>query len=153
MSQAEVSRLSTGQPGGTLGQPGGLMGHPAGSQSNPRQLAFGVALGQAVVALAAALLCWMIADSRAALSAALGGGISSVASFVMALLSFGKQATTDPLRSAALSAAAVSSSAATTSHTIMKRANIARDPEEVRQLRRADSLRAAPRRASVGRNP
>src|SRR6185437_3493312 len=35
---------------------------------------------------------------NAALSAALGGGISSVASFVMALLSFSKQATTDPLR-------------------------------------------------------
>jgi ATP synthase protein I len=81
MSQADI-----GQPGGHLGQP------------NPRQLAVGVALGQAVVALAAALLCWLVADSRAALSAALGGGISSVASFVMALLSFGKQATTDPLR-------------------------------------------------------
>jgi ATP synthase protein I len=67
-------------------------------QPNPRRLALGVALGQAVVALAAALLCWVIADSRAALSAALGGGISSVASFVMALLSFSKQATTDPLR-------------------------------------------------------
>jgi ATP synthase protein I len=65
---------------------------------NPRRLALGVALGQAVVALAAALVSWAIADSRAALSAALGGGISSVASFVMALLSFSKQATTDPLR-------------------------------------------------------
>ena len=67
-------------------------------QPNPRRLALGVALGQAVVALVAALLCWMIADSRAAVSAAIGGGISSVASFVMALLSFSKQATTDPLR-------------------------------------------------------
>ena len=65
---------------------------------NPRRLALGVALGQAVVALIAALVSWAIADSRAALSAALGGGISSVASFVMALLSFSKQATTDPLR-------------------------------------------------------
>jgi ATP synthase protein I len=65
---------------------------------NPRRLALGVALGQAVVALAAALVSWAIADSRAALSAALGGGISSVASFVMAMLSFSKQATTDPLR-------------------------------------------------------
>ena len=86
MSQADTGQLKTGQPGRPMGQP------------NPRQLALGVALGQAVVALAAALLCWVIADSRAALSAALGGGISSVASFVMALLSFGKQATTDPLR-------------------------------------------------------
>jgi len=65
---------------------------------NPRRLALGVALGQAVVALAAALVSWAIADYRAALSAALGGGISSVASLVMALLSFSKQATTDPLR-------------------------------------------------------
>jgi len=65
---------------------------------NPRRLALGVALGQAVVALAAALVSWAVADSRAALSAALGGGISSVASLVMALLSFSKQATTDPLR-------------------------------------------------------
>jgi ATP synthase protein I len=67
-------------------------------QPNPRRLALGVALGQAVVALAAAALSWAIADSRAALSAALGGGISSVASLVMALLSFGKEAATDPLR-------------------------------------------------------
>jgi ATP synthase protein I len=65
---------------------------------NPRRLAFGVALGQAAVALAAALLSWILADSRAALSAALGGGISSAASFVMAMLSFGKGAATDPLR-------------------------------------------------------
>jgi len=65
---------------------------------NPRRLAFGVALGQAAVALIAALVCWAIADSRAALSAALGGGISSAASLVMALLSFGKGAATDPMR-------------------------------------------------------
>jgi ATP synthase protein I len=65
---------------------------------NPRRLAFGVALGQAAVALAAAALSWAIADSRAALSAALGGGISSAATFVMALLSFGKAVATDPLR-------------------------------------------------------
>jgi ATP synthase protein I len=65
---------------------------------NPRRLAFGVALGQAAVALAAAVLSWAIADFRAALSAALGGGISSVATFVMALLSFSKGAATDPLR-------------------------------------------------------
>ena len=65
---------------------------------NPRRLALGVALGQAGVAAAAALVSWVVADNRAALSAALGGGISSLASFVMALLSFSKQATTDPLR-------------------------------------------------------
>jgi ATP synthase protein I len=67
-------------------------------QPNPRRLALGVALGQAAVALVAALLSWAIADSRAALSAALGGGISSAASLVMALLSFGNGASTDPLR-------------------------------------------------------
>ena len=71
---------------------------PATGQPNPRRLALGVALGQAAVALLAALLCWVVADSRAALSAALGGGISSAASLVMALLSFGKEAATDPLR-------------------------------------------------------
>jgi ATP synthase protein I len=65
---------------------------------NPRRLALRVALGQAAVALVAAALSWVIADSRAALSAALGGGISSVASLVMALLSFSKEAATDPLR-------------------------------------------------------
>jgi ATP synthase protein I len=73
-------------PRGTMGQP------------NPRRLALSVALGQAAVALVAALLCWAIADSRAALSAALGGGIGSAASFVMAMLSFSKEAATDPLR-------------------------------------------------------
>ena len=65
---------------------------------NPRRLALSVALGQAAVTLIVALLCWVIADSRAALSAALGGGISSAASLVMALLSFGKGASKDPLR-------------------------------------------------------
>jgi len=67
-------------------------------QPDPRRLAISVAWGQAIVALAAALLAWVVADSRAALSAALGGGISSVASLVMALLSFRKQAKPDPLR-------------------------------------------------------
>lgn len=65
---------------------------------NPRRLALGVAAGQAAVALAAAALSWAIADSHAALSSALGGGISSVATLAMALLSFGKGAATDPLR-------------------------------------------------------
>ena len=67
-------------------------------QPNPRRLALGVALGQAVVALLAGALSWVIADSRAAWSAVLGGGISSVATFAMALLSFRKGAATDPLR-------------------------------------------------------
>ncbi|HVW71324.1 MAG TPA: ATP synthase subunit I [Steroidobacteraceae bacterium] len=67
-------------------------------QPNPRRLAFGVALGQAAVALIAALLSWALAGERAALSAALGGGISSAASAAMALLSFPRGAAADPLR-------------------------------------------------------
>ena len=46
----------------------------------------------------AALVSWGIADSRAAISALLGGGISTVASLAMALVGFGKQAATDPQR-------------------------------------------------------
>jgi ATP synthase protein I len=89
-----VSAIEVPSTGGSAtGQPGGPTGQP-----NPRRLALGVALGQAAVALVAALLCWVMAGSRAALSAALGGGISSAASLVMALLSFGKEAATDPLR-------------------------------------------------------
>ena len=65
---------------------------------NPRRLAFSVVLGQAAVTLIVALLSWVIADSRAALSAALGGGISAVASVAMALLSFGDRTAGDPYR-------------------------------------------------------
>ena len=64
-------------------------------EPEPKQLVAGVCV---LGALIAALLCWVIADSRAALSAALGGGISSAASLVMALLSFGNGASKDPLR-------------------------------------------------------
>lgn len=71
---------------------------PSQAQADPRRLAFGVALGQAAVALGAALLSWVLADGRAALSAALGGGISSAASLAMALLSFPRGAAADPLR-------------------------------------------------------
>jgi ATP synthase protein I len=90
--------IATETPGRPVGQPGGPTGQPNTGGPNPRRLALGVALGQAIVALVAAALSWVIADSRAAVSAALGGGISSVASLVMALLSFGKEAATDPLR-------------------------------------------------------
>jgi ATP synthase protein I len=64
---------------------------------NPRRLAFGVVLGQAAVTVVAALLSFGVAGSRAALSAVLGGGISTAASLAMALLSFGDKAATDPL--------------------------------------------------------
>jgi ATP synthase protein I len=65
---------------------------------NPRRLALSVVLGQAAVTLLCALVSWGIADSRAAISALLGGGISTVASLAMALVGFGKQAATDPQR-------------------------------------------------------
>ena len=65
---------------------------------NPRRLALSVVLGQAAVTLLCALASFGIADSRAALSALLGGGISSVASLAMALVGFVRQAATDPQR-------------------------------------------------------
>jgi ATP synthase protein I len=65
---------------------------------NPRRLALSVVLGQAAVTLLCALASWATADSRAAVSALLGGGISSLASLAMALVGFGKQAATDPQR-------------------------------------------------------
>jgi ATP synthase protein I len=55
-------------------------------------------LAQAAVTLLCVLVSWVIADSRAALSALLGGGISSVASLAMALVGFSRQAATDPQR-------------------------------------------------------
>jgi ATP synthase protein I len=63
-----------------------------------RRLAFSVVLGQAAVTLICALACWLIADSHAALSAALGGGISSAASLAMALLGVGGRSAADPQR-------------------------------------------------------
>jgi ATP synthase protein I len=63
-----------------------------------RRLVFSVVLGQAAVTLIVALLSWAIGDPRAALSAALGGGIGTAASLAMALLSVGGSAATDPQR-------------------------------------------------------
>jgi ATP synthase protein I len=65
---------------------------------NPRRLALSVVLGQAAVTLLCALASLGIADSRAAVSALLGGGISCLASLAMALIGFGKEAATDPQR-------------------------------------------------------
>jgi ATP synthase protein I len=65
---------------------------------NPRRLALSVVLGQATVTLLCALVSWAIADSRAAVSALLGGGISSVASLAMALVAFRKAASMSPQR-------------------------------------------------------
>src|ERR1700760_3989560 len=65
---------------------------------NPRRLALSVVLGQATVTLLCALVSWAVADSRAAVSALLGGGISSVASLAMALVAFRKEASMSPQR-------------------------------------------------------
>jgi ATP synthase protein I len=65
---------------------------------NPRRLALSVVLGQAAVTLLCALASWAIADSRAAVSALLGGGISSVASLGMALVAFRKGSAATPQR-------------------------------------------------------
>jgi ATP synthase protein I len=56
-----------------------------------RRLALSVVLGQAGVTVVCALVSWLIAGPHAALSAALGGGISTAASLVMALLGFSGQ--------------------------------------------------------------
>ena len=63
-----------------------------------RRLAFSVVLGQAAVTLICALACWLIADTHAAVSAALGGGISTAASLAMALLGCGGRSAADPQR-------------------------------------------------------
>ena len=65
---------------------------------NPRRLALSVVLGQAAVTVICALVSWALADLHAAISALLGGGISSAASLAMALVGFGKKAATDPQR-------------------------------------------------------
>jgi len=65
---------------------------------NPRRLAFSVVLGQAAVTLICALASFGLADAHAAVSALLGGGISSIASLTMALVGFGRQAATSPQR-------------------------------------------------------
>jgi F0F1-type ATP synthase assembly protein I len=65
---------------------------------NPRRLALSVVLGQVAVTMICALASWALADLHAAISALLGGGISSAASLAMALVGFGKKAATDPQR-------------------------------------------------------
>lgn len=63
-----------------------------------RRLALSVVLGQTAVTLICALAAWLISDVRAAISAALGGGISTVASLAMAFLGVGGRSGTDPQR-------------------------------------------------------
>jgi ATP synthase protein I len=63
-----------------------------------RRLVFSVVLGQVAVTLMAALVSWAIGDARTGWSAALGGGISTVASLAMAVLTVGGSAAADPQR-------------------------------------------------------
>ena len=63
-----------------------------------RRLALSVVLGQAAVTVVCALVSWLIAGPRAAMSAAVGGGISTAASLVMALLGFGGKSAADGQR-------------------------------------------------------
>jgi F0F1-type ATP synthase assembly protein I len=63
-----------------------------------RRLAFSVVLGQAAVTVVCAFAGWLIADFHVALSAALGGGISTVASLAMALLGFAGRTNAGPQR-------------------------------------------------------
>ncbi len=68
------------------------------TKPHARRLAFSLVLGQAAVTTLAALLAWSIAGREAALSALLGGSISTVASLVMATVSFARQASADAQR-------------------------------------------------------
>lgn len=60
-----------------------------------RRFALRVVAGQAVVTALAGLLFWALAGPNGALSALLGGGIGTVASLAMTLLSFGGRAGSD----------------------------------------------------------
>ncbi len=63
-----------------------------------RRLALSVVLGQAAVTMVCALAGWLIANPHVAVSAALGGGISTAASLAMALLGFGARSAADAQR-------------------------------------------------------
>lgn len=63
-----------------------------------RRLALSVVLGQVAVTVLCTLAAWLLAGPHAALSAALGGGISTVASLAMALLGVGGRSASNPER-------------------------------------------------------
>ena len=63
-----------------------------------RRLAYKVVLGQAAVTLVATLVCGLAASRTAALSALLGGGIATAASFVMVAVAFRQAAAASPAR-------------------------------------------------------
>jgi ATP synthase protein I len=60
-----------------------------------RRFALRVVAGQAAITLIAALLGWALAGPNGARSALLGGGIGTVASFAMTILSFGSRSGLD----------------------------------------------------------
>ena len=61
-----------------------------------KRLAFGVVRGQAAVSVAAALAAYAFGGPHAALSAALGGAIGTIASLGMALMAFGGKSARSP---------------------------------------------------------
>lgn len=63
-----------------------------------RRLAISVVVGQAAVTVIAAALCQLIWGQMAAISAAVGGGISTLASLAMVALAFGRRAGADAPR-------------------------------------------------------
>jgi ATP synthase protein I len=62
-----------------------------------RRMAFTVVLGQAAMTLVVALVSFAMAGRLAALSALLGGGISTLASLAMVLLAFRKSASANAM--------------------------------------------------------
>ncbi len=63
-----------------------------------RRLAASVVLGQVVVTVVAAALCFAVWGRIAGLSALVGGGISAIASAALALIGFASPAGSDPER-------------------------------------------------------
>ena len=61
--------------------------------SQARRTAYSIVAWQAVITVVVALMSWAIAGTLAAVSAVVGGGISTLASFAMAVLAFRTSAT------------------------------------------------------------
>ncbi len=65
--------------------------------SQARRMAYSIVIWQAVTTVGVALASWWIAGGLAAMSALIGGGISTLASFAMALLAFRKGSSADAM--------------------------------------------------------
>jgi ATP synthase protein I len=65
--------------------------------SQARRTAYSIVVWQAVTTAVVALASWVIADGLAAMSAFIGGGISTLASLAMALLAFRRGTSADAL--------------------------------------------------------